>query len=217
MQSYKNLFLIGTSHIAKESIETAKTEIKKIMPEIVALELDKTRLNAIITKEKGRITIKYIKQIGLKGYLFAKFGQYAENKLGKIVGVSPGEDMLAGYETAKEIKAKVVFIDQEIEKTLKKFSKEVTWKEKIRFVLDIIRTPFTKNKIKIDLTKVPDTKIITQMLKETKKRYPNFYSVIIDDRNRHMAKKLFILMKTNKKILAVIGAGHEKEIIRYIR
>ena len=83
MQSYKNLFLIGTSHIAKESIETAKTEIKKIMPEIVALELDKTRLNAIITKEKGRITIKYIKQIGLKGYLFAKFGQYAENKLGK--------------------------------------------------------------------------------------------------------------------------------------
>jgi len=217
MQSYKNLVLIGTSHIAKESIDTARAEIQKIRPSIVALELDKNRLHGLITKEKGNITLKHARQIGLKGYLFAKIGHFVEIKLGKMVGVSPGEDMLAGYETGKAINAKVALIDQDIQVTLKKFSKEITWKEKFRLVMDIIKAPFSKKKIQIDLSRVPDKKLIKQMLEQTKERYPNFYKVIVEDRNKYMAKKLFILMKNYEKVLALIGAGHEEEIIKYIK
>ncbi len=135
MISYKNLVLIGTSHIAKESIETAKTEIQKIQPSVIALELDKARLQGLITKEKGKITLKHIRQIGLKSYIFARVGEYAERKLGNIVEVSPGQDMLTAYETGKLVNAKIALIDQDIQTTLKRFSKEVTWTEKGKFLI----------------------------------------------------------------------------------
>ena len=83
--------------------------------------------------------------------------------------------------------------------------------------MDIIKAPFSKKKIQIDLSRVPDKKLIKQMLEQTKERYPNFYKVIVEDRNKYMAKKLFILMKNYEKVLALIGAGHEEEIIKYIK
>jgi len=47
-----------------------------------------------------------------------------------------------------------------------------------------------------------------------KKRYPNFYRVLIEERNQIMALNLANLIKNypDKNILAVVGAGHEKEI-----
>ena len=41
---YKNLIIIGTSHIAKQSLEEVQRTIEKEKPEIIALELDKKRL-----------------------------------------------------------------------------------------------------------------------------------------------------------------------------
>jgi len=217
MQQYKNLLLIGTSHISRESIKEVGETIRKIRPEIVALELDERRLKGLLTKEKGQISISLIKQVGIKGYIFARIGHYAEQNMGKYVGVSPGEEMITAYESAKEISAKISLIDQNIEVTLKRFSKAITWKEKFRFLKELIKAPFTKNKIEIDLSKVPEKEFIINMLKQVKEMYPNFYKVLITERNNYMSKKLFVLMKNFKSIVAVVGAGHELEIIEEIK
>ena len=80
---------------------------------------------------------------------------------------------------------------------------------------------FTKNLVikKIDLTKVPSQKIINRIIKVVKKRYPNFYRVLIEERNQVMASNLYELMSLNqdKKILAIVGAGHEQDIIKIIK
>lgn len=216
MVVYKNLVLIGTSHIAKQSIDEVTDNIRKIKPDIIALELDSGRYHALVNKQVGRISFKHIKIIGFKGYLFAKVGEYAEKKLGSFVGVSPGDEMLKASEVGKENNCKIALIDQKIEVTLKRFSKEITWKEKFRFVWDLIKSPFGK-KIKFDLSKVPDKEFIKQLLEKVKDRYPNFYKVLVTERNKFMAKKLFVLMKNYDKIIAVVGAGHEVEIIDDIK
>ena len=56
-------------------------------------------------------------------------------------------------------------------------------------------------------------------LLKVKKKYPNIYRVLVSERNKIMAKNLLILMKKepDKKILAIIGAGHEKEMIELIK
>jgi len=53
---------------------------------------------------------------------------------------------------------------------------------------------------------------------ELKKRYPKIYKVLVDDRNRYMAKKLakIVMKEPNKKILAVVGAGHKKELEEFV-
>lgn len=216
MITYKNLTLIGTSHIAIESIKEVEGVIREVKPNIVALELDRGRFRALMSKEKSKVKLTDMFRIGIKGYLFGKIGAYVEKKLGNIVGVSPGDEMKKAAYSAREVGAHIAFIDQDIGITLKRFSKEITWKEKFRFLEDLIVTMIKRPKIKIDLNRVPDKEVINKLMGHLKKRYPNIYKVLVDERNKFMAKNLYILMRENN-VVAVIGAGHEEELIGEIK
>ena len=50
-----------------------------------------------------------------------------------------------------------------------------------------------------------------------KKRYRNVYGVLVVDRNKYMAKSLKRLIENYSLVVAVVGAGHEKEIIEEIK
>ena len=223
---YKNLIIIGTSHIAKESLDEVKAEIEKQQPEIIALELDKRRFYALVNNIKSKPSLRDIRKIGLKGYIFNIIGAWVEKKLGSIVGVKPGDEMLTAIHLAKKNKIQLALIDQDIEITLKRISKEFTWREKFRLIGDFFRgLIFRKKELKklgienLDLTKVPSNDLIKKLIKQVKKRYPNFYKVLIEERNYIMAKRLSNLIEKypEKKIIAIIGAGHEEEMLEIIK
>ncbi|MFA5176300.1 MAG: TraB family protein [Candidatus Nanoarchaeia archaeon] len=217
MITYKNLTLIGTSHIAIQSVNQVRTLIQEEKPEIVALELDKPRFEALMSRKKYKLRLRDINRFGLKGFLFNFFGALAEKKLGNLVGSKPGTEMRVATEEARAINAKIALIDQDISITLRRLSQKLTWKEKFRFIIDIIKSLFVKERINFDLKKVPSQKIIDKLTKTVKKRYPNFYLVLVDERNKYMAKNLYNLMQQDNKIIAVVGAGHEQEIISEIK
>jgi len=217
---YNNLTIIGTSHIAKESIDEVKRFILEEKPEIIALELDKLRFLALLNKKKKGVRVKDLKKIGLTGLIFNLFGAWAEKKLGKLVDTKPGAEMLTAIRLAKKEKIPLFLIDQDIRITLSDLSKKITWKEKFRLMLDLLFSNFhNTKKVKIDLNKVPDEKTINQMTKEFKKRYPSLYEVLVTKRNKTMAKNLNkLLTKEHKKeILAIVGAGHEKDMIDLLK
>jgi len=216
---YKNLTIIGTSHIAKQSLKEVEDYINNEKPDIIALELDKKRFYSLMYGNKEKIRIYNIGKIGVKGFLFSLIGAWAEKKLGKLVGVAPGSEMKKAALLAKENKIKVALIDQDIEITLKKFSKSLTWKEKWNFIVDLFKALFGRKKIEFDLTKVPSKKIIEKMINKVRKRYPNIYNVLIKERNEIMAENLLNLMdkEKDKNILVVMGAGHEDEILKLIK
>ena len=91
---YKNLTIIGTSHIAQESIDEVTKAIENAKPSVIALELDPKRFQALL--QKGKKDYFYIlRKVGIKGSLFSLIGEWAERKLGRIVKVKPGSEMLA--------------------------------------------------------------------------------------------------------------------------
>jgi pheromone shutdown-related protein TraB len=217
---YKNLLLIGTSHIAEESLKEVQRTIEKEKPGILALELDKKRLYALTQKKQRRIRLRDIRRIGLKGFIFSLIGAWAEKKLGEQVGVKPGSEMILAAKLAKKNNIPLALIDQDIEKTLKRFSQELSWKEKWFFVVDVIKAVvFRKSEVYFDLRKVPSQKVIHKLVKKVKKRYPSIYKVLVTERNEIMARNLFTIMQQNpkKKIVGIIGAGHEKDIIGLIK
>jgi pheromone shutdown-related protein TraB len=217
--NYKNLAIIGTSHIAKQSLEDVEKAITEGKPDIVALELDRQRLYSLF-KKPGKIRIYDIKRIGIKGFIFSLIGAWVEKKLGKMVGVAPGSEMKKAVRLAKKHKMRIALIDQDIEITLRRFSMSLTWKEKWNFLVDIIQSIFVRKKaIEFDLTKVPSKKIIKELVGKVKKRYPNIYRVLIEERNHVMAENLKKIMEKypDKKILAIIGAGHEEDILGLIK
>ena len=217
---YKNLTIIGTSHIARQSLEEVERAIEEGKPDIVALELDRKRLHGLMNREEGRVSLHNIGRVGLKGFIFSLIGAWAEKKLGKLVGVAPGSEMKKAVMLARKNKLKIALIDQDIEITLRRFSKALTWKEKWNFIADIVKQIFAGNReIEFDLTKVPEKKIIRKLIDKVKIRYPNIYKVLIEERNEVMAKNLEKIMEENedKKILAIIGAGHEEDILNIIK
>ena len=217
--NYKNLTIIGTSHIAKQSLDDVEKAIEVGKPDIIALELDRRRLYSLFQKP-GKMRIYDIKRVGLKGFIFSLIGAWAEKKLGKMVGVTPGSEMKKAVRMAKKNKIRLALIDQDIEITLKRFSKSLSWKERWNFVSDIVKAIFIrKNVIEFDLTKVPSKKIIKKLVSRVKERYPNVYNVLIEERNHVMAENLRKIMEMypDSKILAIIGAGHEDDILRLIK
>ncbi|MFA5796716.1 MAG: TraB/GumN family protein [Candidatus Woesearchaeota archaeon] len=209
MHTYKNIHIIGTSHIAQESIILITKEFSSYNPDIICVELDHGRLHALLTNAKPDYSLRGIKKYGLQGYLFAIIAGFIQRKLGNVVGIKPGSDMLCAVNLARNNGKQLELIDQDIEITLKRFSKAFTFKEKMRIVWDIIRSPFSK-KMRMDLSKIPKEELIHTMMEQLHVRYPSLYRVLIEERNYVMAKNIYRIMNTHydKKIMIILGAGH---------
>jgi pheromone shutdown protein TraB len=130
--------------------------------------------------------------------------------------------MKTALKLAKDNSKKVALIDQNIEITLKRFSKSLSWKERWNFIVDLFNAFVLRKKdplLNFDLSKVPEKKLIKMMIDKVKERYPNIHKVLIEERNYYMARKLKRLMASNPEdtILAVVGAGHEEDIIKILQ
>ena len=84
---YNNLIIIGTSHVARQSLEEVEKKINEEKPEIIALELDNKRIYSLLHKKnEKRSSIYNIKNMGIKGWLFSLIGAWAEKKNWKNSG-----------------------------------------------------------------------------------------------------------------------------------
>ncbi|MBU1201011.1 MAG: TraB family protein [Nanoarchaeota archaeon] len=216
---FKNLKIIGTSHIAKDSVKQIEQEFLDFKPDIMAVELDTKRYNSLLFEKNNKISLNLVKKVGFTGFMFLIIGRFVQKKLGSIVGVEPGSDMKTAVELAKKNNKKITLIDRDIDITLKRFSKKFSFKEKMRLLKDLLFGFYSKKKISINLSKVPDQKLISFLITELKERYPSIYLVLIEERNKFMAKKLFFMMKqdSNAKILCVVGAGHEEGLMSELK
>ncbi len=218
--------IIGTSHIAKQSIQEIKKAVLELEPDIIALELDPPRAAALLEARKRTLSLADIFRIGVKSFIFARLGQTIQQKLGKMVGVEPGSEMKTALLLAKEQNKMVALIDQPLQTTLHNLSKNITWRERGRFVIDIIKgLLFPKRQMQeygfteFDLRKVPGTELIEKMMGHLQLRYPSVYKTIVEDRNKYMVRKLVQLVKSqpDKKILVIVGAGHKQGMEELLR
>ncbi|HDM43567.1 MAG TPA: hypothetical protein ENG02_00025, partial [Candidatus Woesearchaeota archaeon] len=58
--------------------------------------------------------------------------------------------------------------------------------------------------------------VIKQAIAYVRTRYPNVYKVLIEERNRFIARNLCRLMERHKLVVAVLGAGHCEDVIGLI-
>lgn len=208
---HEHIKIVGTSHISSQSVRQIKKAFKDFEPDIVGVELDKQRLHAMLHNLKPNYSLAMVRKIGIKGFIFAVLGGLLQKKLGSMVGMKPGSDMLCAANLAKEHKKPILLLDRNIQVTLRRL-KLITFREKMRFVKDLVMGFVKRKKVKINLHNVPSAKLIETLLGQLKDKYPTLYRILVDERNEYMAKRLKAVMKAHpeKKILVVIGAGHRK-------
>lgn len=212
----KDIKIIGTSHVAAESVREIEQAFVEWKPGIVAVELDHNRLVALWENKRRRLSLGMLR-VGLSGFLFALIGSYVQRKIGSKVGMDPGAEMRRAVELAGKHGARIALIDQRIERTLHRFSQVLTWKERLRIAGDVMRGIFfSKRELRklglenIDFTRVPGKEIVKKLLDMVKERYPNIYLVLVTERNVVMARNIKHIRKLEpeKSILIVVGAGH---------
>lgn len=213
------IFVLGTSHIARESIEKIKAAFQKHKPDIIAVELDNQRLFALMHKQKTELGLKNLFRLGMTSYLFLLVGSFVQKKLGQMTGLAPGADMLYASKLALKNKKMLLLIDRDINVTLRRFSKKFSAKEKFRIFTEVLFGGFSKRRMAIRLDKIPEEELIEKMLEFAKDRFPNAYEVLIGERNEFMAEKLLQAHKAHPEasVLAVVGAGHKKGIIQLLK
>lgn len=189
------VILVPVSHLAKESRTLPRQVIEQVKPDYVALELDQKRFLGLFQKHH---TYPF-RPSGPN--LLGFFLYHLQKGLGKSVGEKPGEEFIESAFAAAKLKAKVALVDQDIQVTLRKFSKAITLKDLARFVA----LTLVGKRVRFDISKMPSDSLIKEAMGDLKKYFPRIHQVFVEERNQIMASRVKTL---EGNVVFVVGAGH---------
>ncbi|NOX72038.1 MAG: hypothetical protein GXO64_05095 [Candidatus Micrarchaeota archaeon] len=132
------IIIVPTSHIAEDSIRKIRKAIENEEPDCVAVELDAPRFHALKSRESAS-SLELIKNVGFATFAIFWLLKYLQQKLGGMVGVVPGADMLSAVEEASKRNINVAFIDMDIRMTAYRFKTEIPFREKLKMITYAIR------------------------------------------------------------------------------
>lgn len=215
----ESLKIIGTAHVSQKSVEEVKNTILEEKPDVVAVELCENRYNRLVKEKLGieekNISISEVikeNQVGL--FLVSGFLNYIQKKIGDDLGVKPGSEMLAAVEAAEEVGAKVALIDRDISLTLKRALNAMSFWEKFKFGWGIIASFFGSEDELEDIESLKQGDALQEVMGYFKEMSPQAYTVLVDERDAYMAHRL--LKIEEDEIIAVVGAGHQEGIYKYL-
>ena len=212
---YKNkeVILIGTAHVSKESAELVSNVIEAEKPDTVSVELCQSRYHAITQKNLWQDTnlIKVIREkkafFLLANLILASF----QRKIGKKLGIQPGEEMLRAIQDAKTVGADIHLADRDIRVTLSRASRLMGFWTKMKLIIQFIFSLGEAVEItEEDVEEMKDKDIMDTLLSEIGTTLPEMKRILIDERDKFLAYK--IRNASGNKIVAVVGAGHVQGI-----
>src|SRR5690625_3791294 len=101
----KEIILIGTAHVSKHSAEQVKEVIEAERPDSVCVELDEQRYQSIMDRDrwKNMDIFKVIKEKKATLLLMNLAISSFQKRIAKQFNINPGQEMIQGIESAKEI------------------------------------------------------------------------------------------------------------------
>ncbi len=206
----KEVILIGTAHVSKESAQMVTDVINEEKPDTVCVELCESRYQSVRQKARWQEMdiIKVIKEkksfLLLSNLLLASF----QKRIAQKLDVTPGEEMIKAIETAEAVGSEIYLADRDIRVTLSR-----TWrimgvwdKVKIFFQLMLSIVGEMDEITEEDIEKMKQEDILEMLLSDIGKSFPALRNILIDERDQYLKQK--IKTAPGKKIVAVVGAGH---------
>lgn len=196
--------LIGTAHVF-DLRRRLQREVMERTPDVVCLELDPPRLQALLARQRG----EQRQAPAPPAYrLLAEF----QDRMAASRGIAPGDEMLAAYEAATAAKVPVALIDLDAQQAFGRLWGAMGLWEKARFLGSAaLSAVLPRWYVDRELERIQGDP--AGVLEELGKEYPTVKRVLIDERNAHMAARLAALRTQGKeRIVAVVGDGHVEGI-----
>ena len=212
-----NLRILGTAHVATASVEAVRHHIAEYQPDIVAVELCKSRHDALTSDRRldKEGLLKVVKEGKAPLVLIQSLLAAEQRKLGLDEGQQPGAELIAAVEEAKAAGLEVALVDRDIQVTLRRAWKNMRFIEKFRVLKSLLAQGDAEEEVPDVNTLLDDSDLLSSLMEELRGFSPGAGKVLIDERDEYLATKISAL-NSDKKVLAVVGAGHLEGIERYL-
>lgn len=212
----KDILLVGTAHVSMESAELVERVITEESPDTVAVELCEARYQALRQKNRWQETniIKVIREKKAFVLLMNLILAYFQRKLGRNLGIRPGEEMLRAVQAAEKTGASVHLADRDIRVTLSRTWRLMGLWGKLKLLAQLLVSSGGLDDLTAeDVEELKKKDVLEALLQEIGESMPAIRSVLIDERDRYLAE--MIRNSPGNKVVAVVGAGHVPGIQRY--
>jgi pheromone shutdown-related protein TraB len=205
----KDVYLVGTAHISKDSVDDVRTTVDQVHPDAICVELCKARHQAMTQADNWRKMdiVKVVRQKKAVFLLAQLIMSSFYRRLGEKLGVQPGAEMIEGIRQAESTGAQLVLADRDIEITLKRVWGYLGIWSKLKLATQLMTGIFVHEEIDesmIEQLKKQDQ--LEAVMAEFAGQYPEIKRRLIDERDTFLAEK--IRTAPGKTVVAVVGAGH---------
>ncbi|MCC5910251.1 MAG: TraB/GumN family protein [Clostridiaceae bacterium] len=213
----KEIILIGTAHVSKESAKEVQEVIEKERPDSVCVELDEQRYKTIMDKNKWKKMdiFKIIKEKKSTFLLINLIISTFQKRIAKQFDIQPGQEMIQAIKSANEVEAKIVLADRNIQVTFLRIWHGIGLKGKLQLLTHILFGFLSDEEIteeELENLKSKDT--LTSMLDEFTKHFPKLKTFLVDERDMFLSHK--IKKAPGQKVVAVLGAAHIPGVLKEI-
>jgi len=204
--------LIGTGHVFDLS-SALNAIFDEKQPDIICVELDKQRYNAIMMKASNPKAYEAAKKnLPFIYRMLAKF----QESMASEYGVNAGDEMLAAINYAQSHGLPAEFIDMNAQNLFIKMWRSMPFSEKFRLLLSGFGGLFiSKKRVEKELKNIQDD--FDVYIEEIGKKFPTIKTTLIDKRNDYMVNRIASLNENYEKIMVVIGDGHVPGISKILK
>jgi pheromone shutdown-related protein TraB len=205
----REIILVGTAHVSKESIDEAVRVIRSETPAMVCVELDQGRYKAMVEKDNWeQLNIVKVFREG-RGFLLIANLVLAgfQRRLGMDMGIKPGEEMRMAIDTAGEMGIDYALCDRDIQTTLRRAWGRCGFWSKSKLLASLVSSALSTEKLSAEeIENLKKRSELDGMMNELAGYLPLVKETLIDERDRYLAAKIWAA--GGKKSVAVLGAGH---------
>jgi pheromone shutdown-related protein TraB len=211
----RTVYLIGTAHVSRQSVDDVRETITAIRPDSVCVELCPARYSAMVQRDNWQKMniFKVIKEKKAAFLLAQLVLSSFYRRIGDQLGVQPGAEMLEGIQQCERSGAELVLADRAIDITLKRVWGALSLWNKIKMMMHLVAGIFVAEKLDEQLVEEMKNKDqLESIMGEFADAFPGIKRRLIDERDVVLAHN--INTAPGKKIVAVVGAGHVPGIIQ---
>jgi len=193
--------LLGVGHVFDIG-RAVRESILERRPRVVALELDPTRYQALMSRSPRSRGASILD-------LLAQF----QMRIASKYGVEVGDEMVAAARAAQEAGSEIALIDDDSREILVRVWRGMSIREKLRLLSSTVLGFFAgKQRIEEELDRFYQDE--RAFLEEFARELPTAKRILVDERNERMAGRLRQLHETKGDVVAVIGQGHVDGLVR---
>jgi len=213
----KEIILVGTAHVSRESAELVERVISEENPDTVCIELCHARFDALKKKDQWQEMdiVKVIRDKRTSLLLSQLLMMSFQKKIAEKFNINPGEEMLRAIALAEKQETKIVLADREIRVTLLRTWRKMRFFSKVRLMAEMFLSLFMTDDIgEEDIEKLKEHDVLDMTLRQFGEKMPDLKKTLIDERDQYLASS--IRSAAGDKVVAVVGAGHIPGIVRTI-